>query len=100
LDFSRTTAWCWLAVGRGSGGVLGLRTAVDVDAVLQAVNGGDLALTSLVGATDNLDLVLRKVSKPLTESANSSEYLHPCGWGSSAHRTFREAPYSEAPEDC
>lgn len=41
-----------------------LRTAVDVDNVFQAVNGVDLALTALVGATDNLDLVLRKVSKP------------------------------------
>lgn len=42
----------------------GLHTAVDVDAVLQAVDGVDLALTALVGATDDLDLVLRKVSKP------------------------------------
>mgnify|MGYP004500134399 CR=1 FL=1 len=41
-----------------------LRTAVDVDAVLEAVDGVDLALTALVGATDDLDLVLRKVSKP------------------------------------
>lgn len=70
-----------------------------MDAVLQAVDGVDLALTALVGATDDLDLVLRKISKPLTE-AQTEEYLHPCGWGSSAHRAFREAPYSEAPEDC
>lgn len=41
-----------------------LRTAVDVNAVLQAVDGVDLALTALVGATDDLDLVLRKISKP------------------------------------
>jgi hypothetical protein len=41
-----------------------LRTAVDVDAVLQAVDGVDLALTALVGATDDRDLVLRVVSKP------------------------------------
>lgn len=41
-----------------------LRTAVDVNAVLEAVDGVDLALTSLVGTTDNLDLILRKVSTP------------------------------------
>jgi hypothetical protein len=40
----------------------GLRTATDVDAVLEAVDGGDLALTSLVGAAHDHDLVLRKVS--------------------------------------
>lgn len=41
-----------------------LRTAVDVDNVFQAVDGVDLALTALVGATDDLDLILRKVSNP------------------------------------
>jgi hypothetical protein len=39
-----------------------VRTATDVNAVLEAVDRGDLALTSLVGAADNGDLVLRKVS--------------------------------------
>jgi hypothetical protein len=39
-----------------------IRTAVDVDAVLEAVDRGDLALTSLVGAADDHDLVLRTVS--------------------------------------
>ena len=33
-----------------------------MDAVLEAVDGGDLALTSLVGAADNSDLVLVTVS--------------------------------------
>lgn len=32
--------------------------ALDVDDVLEAVDGGDLALTALVGATDNGDLVV------------------------------------------
>lgn len=50
--------------GRVTRSVKWLRTAVDVDAVLQAVDGVDLALTALVGATDDGDLVLQKVSKP------------------------------------
>jgi hypothetical protein len=33
-----------------------------MDAVLEAVDGGDLALTALVGTADNGDLVLGKVS--------------------------------------
>ena len=53
-----------VSAGRVTGLARGLRTAVDVDAVLQAVDGVDLALTALVGATDDGDLVLRKVSKP------------------------------------
>lgn len=32
--------------------------ALDVDHVLEAVDGGDLALTALVGATDDGDLVV------------------------------------------
>jgi hypothetical protein len=40
----------------------GVRTAADVDAVLKAVHGGDLALASLVGAAHDHDLVLGKVS--------------------------------------
>jgi hypothetical protein len=44
----------------------GLRTAVDVDAVLEAVDGGDLALTSLVAAAHDGDFVLRKVSIQMT----------------------------------
>ena len=78
--------------------MVGVRTAVDVDAVLQAVDGGDLALTALVGAADDLDLVLRNVSKP--SSGGTVWYLHPCGWGCCVHRAFRGAPYSVAPEDC
>lgn len=31
---------------------------LDVDEVLETVDGGDLALTALVGATDNGDLVV------------------------------------------
>jgi hypothetical protein len=77
---------------------MGVRTAVDVDAVLQAVDGGDLALTALVGAADDLDLVLRNVSKP--SNGGTAWYLHPCGWGCCVHRAFRGAPYSVAPEDC
>jgi hypothetical protein len=77
---------------------LGVRTAVDVEAVLQAVDGGDLALTSLVGAADDLNLVLRNVSKPLDQG--TEWYLHPCGWECCVHRAFRGAPYSVAPEGC
>jgi hypothetical protein len=40
----------------------GVRTAADVDAVLEAVHGGDLALASLVGAAHDHDLVLGTVS--------------------------------------
>lgn len=32
--------------------------ALDVDDVLEAVDGGDLSLTALVGATDNGDLII------------------------------------------
>lgn len=64
LLFSRTTVRGSISGGRVEREV-GVRTAVDVKAVLQAVDGGDLALTALVGAADNLDLVLRNVSKPL-----------------------------------
>jgi hypothetical protein len=77
---------------------VGVRTAVDVKAVLQAVDGGDLALAALVAAADNLNLILRKVSTPLTEGIE--RYLHPCGWECCVHRAFRGAPYSVAPEDC
>jgi hypothetical protein len=76
----------------------GLRTAVDVDAVLQAVDGGDLALTSLVAAAHNGDLVLRKVSTQW-QLGSMWKDLHPCGWGCCEHRASRGAPYSEAPED-
>jgi hypothetical protein len=69
-----------------------------VDAVLEAVDGGDLALTSLVGAADDLDLVLRTVSTQW-QPGMMERYLHPCGWECCALRAFREAPYSEAPED-
>jgi hypothetical protein len=41
-----------LAVGLVAG------DALDVDDVLEAVDGGDLALTALVGATDDGDLVV------------------------------------------
>ena len=77
----------------------GLRTAVDVDAVLEAVDGGDLALTSLVGSADNSDLVLEKVSMRQYWRKNP-EYLHPCGWECCALRASRGAPYSKAPEGC
>lgn len=42
------------------GGAVGLVAGdtLDVDDVLEAVNGGDFALLVLVGATDNLDLVV------------------------------------------
>jgi hypothetical protein len=63
FDFSRTTAEV-VSGGRVTWWAEKLRTAVDVDTVLQAVDGVDLALTALVGATDNLDLVLRLVSQP------------------------------------
>jgi hypothetical protein len=39
-----------------------LHTAVDVDAVLEAVDGGNLALTTLVAAADDLDLILQKLA--------------------------------------
>lgn len=77
----------------------GLRTAVDVDAVLEAVDGGNLALTALVGTADNGDLVLRKVSTR-REWGEGSEYSHPCGWECCALRASRGAPYSKAPEGC
>lgn len=32
--------------------------ALDVDDILEAVDGGDLSLTALVGATDNGDLII------------------------------------------
>jgi len=64
LDFSRTTVGV-VSSGRMTRSARWLRTAIDVDNVFQAVDRVDLALTTLVGATDNLDLVLRKVSKPL-----------------------------------
>jgi hypothetical protein len=38
------------------------RTSVDVDAVLEAVDGGDLALASLVRTADNHNLILGHVS--------------------------------------
>lgn len=77
----------------------GLRTAVDVDAVLEAVDGGDFALTSLVGTADNSDLVLGKVST-LPKSVKKQVYSHPCGWECCALRASRGAPYSKAPEGC
>ena len=44
----------------GNGLAVGLlaNNTLDVDDVLQTVDGGDLALTALVGATDNGDLVV------------------------------------------
>lgn len=39
-----------------------IRTAVDVNDILEAVDGGDLALTSLVAAAHNGDLVLQPLS--------------------------------------
>lgn len=77
--------------------VEGIRTAVDVDAVLETVDGGDLALTSLVAAADDHDLVLRKVSTQRQLRRLRSD-LHPCGRGCCGHRAFRGAPYSVAPE--
>ena len=38
-----------------------VRTSVDVDAELEAVDGVDLALTALVGATNDGNLVLKIV---------------------------------------
>lgn len=69
-----------------------------MDAVLETVDGGDLALTSLVAAAHDHDLVLRKVSTQWQLGVVGID-LHPCGWGSNAHRASRGAPYSEAPED-
>jgi hypothetical protein len=44
----------------GDGLAVGLLAgdALDLDEVLEAVNGGDLALTALVGATDDGDFVI------------------------------------------
>jgi hypothetical protein len=81
-----------------SGGVLSVRTAGDVDAVLEAVDGGDLALAALVAAAHDHDLVLRTVSTPRQTGIRESD-LHPCGWECCALRAFRGAPYSMAPED-
>jgi hypothetical protein len=63
LDFSRTTVGSVSSDRERS--AWWLRTAVDVDNVFQAVDGVDLALTALVGATDDLDLVLRKSQQTL-----------------------------------
>lgn len=82
--------------GRGN---RGLRTAVDVDAVLETVDGGDLALTSLVRTADNSDLILRQVSTQ-PKPATVSRYSRPCGWECCALRASRGAPYSKAPEGC
>lgn len=46
-----------------------------MDNVFQAVDGVDLALTALVGATDDGDLILRKVSKPLQTRRNDCTYI-------------------------
>lgn len=78
--------------------VVEVRTAVDVDAVLETVDGGDFALTSLVAAAHDHDLVLRKVSTQWQLGVTESD-LHPCGRECCAHRASRGAPYSEAPED-
>jgi hypothetical protein len=69
-----------------------------VDAVLETVDGGNLALASLVGAADDHDLILREVSTRRQFSVKV-RYSHPYGGGCCGHRAFREAPYSEAPED-
>ena len=42
----------------GLAGGLVADNTLDVDDVLETVDGGDLALTSLVGATDDGDLVI------------------------------------------
>jgi hypothetical protein len=98
LLFSRTTA-LQLSIPVDVCEERGLRTAVDVDAVLEAVDGGDLALTALVGTADNGDLVLEKVSIR-QRWGKISKYLHPCGWECCALRASRGAPYSKAPEGC
>jgi hypothetical protein len=94
LDFSRTT-------GTGKhGGVdsaVGVRTSGNVEAVLEAVHGGDLALASLVGAAHDRYLVLRKVSTPGSGGEGSDVRL--CGRECCAHHAARGAPYSVAPED-
>lgn len=46
------------AEGDGLAGGLLAGDALDVDDVLEAVDGGDLALAALVGATDDGDLVV------------------------------------------
>ena len=46
------------AQGNGLAGGLVAGDALDVDNVLEAVDGDDLALTALVGATDDGDLVV------------------------------------------
>lgn len=46
------------AEGDGLSGGLVAGDTLDVDHVLETVDGGDLALTALVAATDNGDLVL------------------------------------------
>ena len=70
-----------------------------MNAVLEAVDGGDLALTSLVRTADNGDLVLGKVST-LPKSMEIQVYSHPYGWECCALRASRGAPYSKAPEGC
>ena len=46
------------AEGNGLAGGLVTGDTLDVDDVFETVDGGDLALTALVGATDNGDLVV------------------------------------------
>ena len=76
LDFSRTTMVCMVSGGRVTRSERWLRTTVDVNNVFQAVDGVDLAFTALVGATDDLDLVLRSVSEFCDNcAANNYTYI-------------------------
>lgn len=76
-----------------------LRTSGNVEAELEAVDGLDLALTSLVATADNGNLILHKLSTQRDSWALWND-LHPCGRECCAHRTSRGAPYSVAPEGC
>lgn len=48
---------------------------VDVDDVLETVDGGDLALTALVGTTDNGDLVVLADGDAADLQASKSDYI-------------------------